>query len=269
MPANKINQCFLALSVAVAAAFVVATLSHSRSGVQVLSDCPSKSWPPRTANYSQQIGMALAPASNADEWQPCMKNHPGLCRKSAVQGVGGFYKMRYAHNALDDALQLILANEPHSTTVFHFGSGDYHAVGRANMDLPVMQRHKILSVTASPGEMESYMRFLELNANVSRWYQVLYADGFQLSAALFHIGEYSKTDSQEINLLKQLWHAMKPCGSLYVHTKSAGYQRRGKHIMHQVATSECRFLSEKTWIPGVERYVKVSSPKLSHLSWIG
>jgi len=77
--------------------------------------------------------------------------------------------MRFQANALDNAA-VKLVSSLSDKTIFHFGTGNHHLVGLANLERNEADRNWILAITASPGEYESYMKLLEVDPALFRWY---------------------------------------------------------------------------------------------------
>ena len=131
------------------------------------------------------------------------------------------------------AVQKAFEQAQTSLTDFHFGTGDHHDAGLANMRLSESRRRQILAITASAQEYKSYMKLLERDSTISRWYHVLYGDAFQLNArllppldsvALFRVGEHSKHASQEHVMIKQVIARLKLGGKVLLSHKSRTYQ---------------------------------------------
>jgi hypothetical protein len=92
-------------------------------------------------------------------------------------------------------------------SIFHFGSGGHHLVGRRNRDAAL--ENEVLAITASPREHARYVKKVTRDPSLGRHYRVLFADIYDLSAAslpefdvvtLFHLFEYTPTDDQRRRL---------------------------------------------------------------------
>ena len=88
-------------------------------------------------------------------------------------------------------------------TLFHFGTGGHHHIGLANHAKGTP--NTILGITASPKELDAFVKLAIEHAELSRQYQVLFGDIYLLNkrllpaidiASLFHLGEF-RGDSQD------------------------------------------------------------------------
>ena len=82
-------------------------------------------------------------------------------------------------------------------TVFHFGTGSHHIVGVENARLK--RPNRVLGVTASPAEYESYMALVSADPALAISYKALFLDIYTLDAGLlpefdvvtlFHLCEF-------------------------------------------------------------------------------
>jgi hypothetical protein len=82
-------------------------------------------------------------------------------------------------------------------SIFHFGSGEHHIVGRqSSLDAP----NDVLSITTSPREHAAYINLVMEQPEIAAHYKVLFADIYTLTATmlprfdvvtLFHLHEFS------------------------------------------------------------------------------
>lgn len=182
-------------------------------------------------------------AMESDVWSPCAKNHPGLCKQGSPEL--GYYDMKFPTNALDEgAISLVTSTE--GKTFFHFGSGSHHAVGMANMELEAAKRNFVISTTASYGEAEDYLRLITPERPLNEHYTLLYGNAFLIKKQLlpkldfamhFHLGEYGKSQKEEIDLLSTLVGALRQDGKLVVNKKSRAFTTGGRAILQDVTTS--------------------------------
>jgi SAM-dependent methyltransferase len=86
-------------------------------------------------------------------------------------------------------------------SIFHFGTGSHHLVGRENQQLP--QPNQILAITASHPEHEAYVKLVLQEREIERNYKVLFSDIYTLDArnlpnfdvvTLFHLCEFYLPD---------------------------------------------------------------------------
>jgi hypothetical protein len=82
-------------------------------------------------------------------------------------------------------------------TIFHFGTGSHHIIGVENARLK--RPNRVLGVTASPAEYESYMALVSADPALAISYKALFLDIYTLDAALlpafdvvslFHLCEF-------------------------------------------------------------------------------
>ncbi len=90
-------------------------------------------------------------------------------------------------------------HEPHDggLTVFHFGTGAHHHVGLANHRRE--HPHRVIGITASPGEYQRYIELCQQDGSLGRDYLVSFGDVYNLGpeflppldvASMPHLGEY-------------------------------------------------------------------------------
>ena len=144
-------------------------------------------------------------------------------------------------------VQYLEAKQLAGKTIFHFGTGDHHLVGKDNHERG--NPNEILAITASyqpdtgrSGEHESYIEFTVNNPIAANYYKVLFADIYCLSArmlpsfdivTLFHLCEfyneeksgYARLDDRK--LLEMFLSKLNPGGKIVFYTKSAGYVDKG------------------------------------------
>jgi SAM-dependent methyltransferase len=86
-------------------------------------------------------------------------------------------------------------------SIFHFGTGSHHLVGRENQQLS--QPNQILAITASHPEHEAYVKLVLQEREIERNYKVLFSDIYTLDArnlpnfdvvTLFHLCEFYLPD---------------------------------------------------------------------------
>ncbi len=122
-------------------------------------------------------------------------------------------------------------------SIFHFGSGEHHLVGRENS---VAAPNDILAVTASRREHETYMALVSSDPFVARHYHVLFADIYMLAprllpmfdlVTLFHLHEFWDAERHryarhdDASLVKALLDRLSPGGLLLFYEGSDGFAR--------------------------------------------
>lgn len=82
-------------------------------------------------------------------------------------------------------------------SIFHFGTGEHHLVGRSNYERG--NPNEVFGITASKEEHDAYIDFIIGAPAASNFYRVVFGDIYTLSArmlpafdivTLFHLGEY-------------------------------------------------------------------------------
>lgn len=114
-----------------------------------------------------------------------------------------------------DIASYLLEEEPGGLNVFHFGTGGHHHVGLTNharADTP----DKVIAITASPAEFQSYIELCLEDGSLGRDYLVLFGDIYNLQpqilpeldvASMPHLGEYyDPTRSIEYGLTVEGWN---------------------------------------------------------------
>ena len=94
-------------------------------------------------------------------------------------------------------LEYLIASGSGGKSIFHFGSGEHHLLGRGNA--VASKRNEILAITASKSEHAAYVDMIIHHPRIAQGYKVLFADIYTLTAALlptfdfvslFHLCEY-------------------------------------------------------------------------------
>lgn len=113
-----------------------------------------------------------------------------------------------------DIASYLTEEEPGGLNVFHFGTGGHHHVGLANHGRP--DPDKVIAITASPAEFQSYIELCLEDGSLGRDYLVLFGDIYNLQpqvlppldvASMPHLGEYyDPTRSIEYGLTVEGWN---------------------------------------------------------------
>jgi SAM-dependent methyltransferase len=135
-----------------------------------------------------------------------------------------------------DFLDYLDACDFRKGTVFHFGSGAHHVVGRE-----IARRCPdidVLSITASQGEYQRYMDMIVANPRAANSYKALFADIYTLSAAmlpmfdyvtLFHLCEFYSERANHYarlnddSLLELFVDRLKPRGRILFYARSKDF----------------------------------------------
>jgi SAM-dependent methyltransferase len=136
-----------------------------------------------------------------------------------------------------------------SKSIFHFGSGEHHLLGRANVVAP--KRNEILAITASKSEHAAYVDLIIGNPEIANYYKVLFGDIYTLSAALlpdfdfvtlFHLCEfYDSTRSayaplNDESLVQLFLSKLKPGGRILFYRRSFAFAQAGSIIQDYVSS---------------------------------
>lgn len=120
--------------------------------------------------------------------------------------------------------------------IFHFGTGEHHLLGKANLDAAVP--NEILAITASPEEYGKYIEFVIANPLAARTYKVIFGDVYTLTArtlprfdlvTLFHLCEfYEETTSayaelDDLSLLALFLSQLRPDGRVLFYKRSSHF----------------------------------------------
>jgi hypothetical protein len=122
-------------------------------------------------------------------------------------------------------------------SIFHFGSGGHHTVGLRSHAAGLA--NEVFALTVSPREHATYVTRVIGDPALGRYYKLLFADIYRLSAAclpsfdvitLFHLGEFSPStksgspaDDREV--LRLFLSKLTPGGSILFYPGSFGYPR--------------------------------------------
>jgi hypothetical protein len=133
-----------------------------------------------------------------------------------------------------ELLEALALMQVRGKTLFHFGTGQHHLVGRS---LPA-SRNTVLAVTASQGEYEAYMDLVTNDAEIATFYKAMFCDIYTMSAnmlpmfdlvTLFHLCKYyhpSRNAYSPLNdetLLALMISRTMPNGRLVFYSGSDGF----------------------------------------------
>ena len=132
-------------------------------------------------------------------------------------------------------------------SIFHFGTGGHHLVGRENRDAGL--ENEILAITASPAEHARYVSGVIREPSLGRHYKVLFGDIYDLSPAglptfdlvtLFHLCEFSLPPAagkrlDDAGLLDLFLARLAPGGKVILYARSGGHARAEAIVGRAVA----------------------------------
>jgi hypothetical protein len=151
----------------------------------------------------------------------------------------------------------LVERDVRAKSIFHFGTGGHHIVGRRNLEGGL--RNDILGLTLSPREHAKYVTRVVRDPELSRHYKVLFADVYSLSAAclplfdivtLFHLCEFAQTSSaarrmDDAQVVRLFCSKLPRGGLLLLYTGSYGYGQAAQLVSQAVAAG---------WLSFDERY---------------
>jgi len=121
--------------------------------------------------------------------------------------------------------------------IFHFGTGAHHFVGLQNQNFD--RPNEILGITASAPEHQAYIQFVLNNTALAKYYKVLFADIYTLTAStlptldiatLFHLCEFYLPENADFlhqndeSLLQLFLDKLNPDGKLFFYSGSQRWQ---------------------------------------------
>ncbi len=124
-----------------------------------------------------------------------------------------------------------------SKSIFHFGTGEHHFVGLQNQQFD--QPNEIFGITASAPEHQSYVQLVLKNTELPKYYKVLFADIYTLTAhtlptfdlvTLFHLCEFylpenaSLIHQNDATLLQLFLDKLNPEGRILFYLGSQKWQ---------------------------------------------
>ena len=139
-------------------------------------------------------------------------------------------------------------------SIFHFGSGGHHLVGRQNRDRAL--DNEVLAITVSPAEHARYVALVIRDRSLGRHYKVLFADIHDLSAAslptfdvvtLFHLCEFGEQQDggrrmNDAAVLDLFLSRLAPGGLVLFYPGSFGYQQAAPLVEGAVAAGRLSLL---------------------------
>lgn len=149
-------------------------------------------------------------------------------------------------------VDFIHQNDIRARRIYHFGSGDHHLLGKENQN-----QNKILSITASKSEYNSYIDLIMDNPKLGLKYKVyfgdIYTENFELLpeldiVTLFHLGEYYQENSKQygaiddLKLLHEMGKKLTKHGLLLFYRGSNAFQRMIPTIDEWKKTSNFDYL---------------------------
>jgi hypothetical protein len=155
-----------------------------------------------------------------------------------------------------DFAELLVARGIRRKSIFHFGSGGHHWIGRCNHEAEL--GNEVLALTLSPREHASYVRSIVRDPSLGRHYKVLFADLYALNTAalptfdivtLFHLCEFSPPagDPQRLDdeqLLRLFCSRLSRDGLMIFYSGSFAFAKQAPIIEQAVARGLLSFVEE-------------------------
>jgi hypothetical protein len=138
-------------------------------------------------------------------------------------------------------------------SIFHFGTGGHHLVGRANRSVGL--DNQILAITASPAEHAKYVAAVIRDPSLARNYKVLFGDIYDLSplllptfdlVTLFHLCEFTQAGKRldDSALLDLFLSKLAPDGRVLFYSRSGGRARAAPIIANAVGAGRMSHVEE-------------------------
>lgn len=153
-------------------------------------------------------------------------------------------------------VEYLRMHEIHDKVIFHFGTGDHHILGKANLEMT--PPNEIFGITASRQEYDSYISFVVGNPIAARYYKVIFADIYTLTpriipdfdlVTLFHIcefyGEQTSAYAQlnDATLLDLFISKLKPGGRILFYAHSGSFDKKTRALI-ETFTKEGKIVKE-------------------------
>ena len=141
-------------------------------------------------------------------------------------------------------------------SIFHLGTGGHHIVGLQNQEVGL--ENNILGLTVSPNELRSYVTRVVRNPHFGKYYKVMFADIYTLSASclpsfdmvtLFHLSEFSDAENigprmNDSETLRLFCSKIVSGGLLFLYRGSYGYPRCAPLIDQAVADGQMAIVEQ-------------------------
>ena len=136
-------------------------------------------------------------------------------------------------------------------SIFHFGTGSHHLIGLENQkyDRP----NQILGITASAPEHQAYVQLVLKNATLAKYYKVLFADIYTLTASnlpsfdiinLFHLCEFYLPGNADLvhhtdsSLLQLFLDKLNPDGRIFFYQGSRAWVEQAQALVQSFESAD-------------------------------
>jgi SAM-dependent methyltransferase len=135
-----------------------------------------------------------------------------------------------------ELIEYLQNHQVENKTIFHFGTGIHHILGLENHKLAIP--NEIFGITFSVPEYEEYINLCLKHRGLSKFYKVLYADIYTLTArflhtfdvvALFHVGEFYMPEKaafvhhDDESMIELFLSKLNPGGKILFYKNSTGF----------------------------------------------
>ena len=154
-------------------------------------------------------------------------------------------------------LGYLRANRVRDKSIFHFGTGAHHILGRRNLEAG--GPNEILAITASPPEYYHYVQFVIDHPAAARTYKVVFGDIYTLTprsipsfdlVTLFHLCEFYDEERSayaqldDSSLLALFLSKLNPGGRIFFYKESSHFARARAIIEGFVGRGELAEMDE-------------------------
>jgi hypothetical protein len=175
----------------------------------------------------------------------------------AVPGLGRSWPLSPSVCPCDlHFVEYLRANRVGGKTIFHFGTGEHHVVGRA---VGAAGTNDVLAITASRQEHQAYVDLIAESPRIGLHYKVLLADIYTMTAnllprfdvvTLFHLHEFWRDDRRPVvahdddGVLRMFLQKLLPGGQLLFYSGSTGFPATREALERLVARRVIRQTAE-------------------------
>lgn len=170
-------------------------------------------------------------------------------------------------------IEYLRREEATGKTIFHFGTGRHHTVGRRCSEPDLA--HEVLGLTISREEYETYIDLVIREPRVGQSYKVLFADIYALSSrllprfdlvTLFHHGEFlaerrADAPHDDRTLVELFLGKLEPGGKILFYRGSSGFSRTAPILADLVAQGRIAQVDEYKSLVMYEPQPAPSIPK--------
>ncbi len=199
------------------------------------------------------IGILLRPVFTRYPALPQVLAQRGLIKRPDLPQSGGmsYYQLTSSWDLLPETCpcdiqfcEYVQQAGLRGKSIFHFGTGSHHVIGLENQksDRP----NEIMGITASLPEHQTYVQLVIKNAALAKYYKVLFADIYTLTANslptfdivnLFHLCEFYLPDQAamvhhtDASLLQLFVDKLHPEGTILFYSGSRAWEEKARALV--------------------------------------